>query len=101
MPIQSLLEGNHRLPLFHTAKSFIWLEETKELINEFLIGNMINPTLNIKKSFREQVNKCMKNTFGEITQPNIKTILAKNKTIVLALLMFYETRQNPKKNSKC
>ena len=39
---------------------------------------MNNPKLNINKSFREQVNKCMKTTFGEITQPHIKTTLAKN-----------------------
>ena len=39
----------------------------------------------------------MKTTFVAITQPYIKTILAKNKTILLVLLMFYETRQNPKK----
>ena len=73
----SLLGANHRLPLFHIAKNFIWLEETKELINEFSIGYMINPTSNINKSFREQVNKCMKTTFGTITQPHIKTTSAK------------------------
>ena len=42
------------------AKSFIWLGETKELINEFSIGYMINPTLNISKAFKEQVTKFMK-----------------------------------------
>ena len=38
----------------------------------------------------------MKNKFGTITQPHTSKILAK-KTRVLALLMFYETRKNPKK----
>ena len=42
----------------------------------------------------------MEITFGEITQAHIKTPLAK-KTRLLALLMFYETRKNPKKVSKC
>ena len=79
MPMQSFLGDNHCLPLFHMAKSFICIEETKECINKFLIGYMINPTLDIIKSFREKVNKCMKNTFGAITQPHIKTILAKIK----------------------
>ena len=32
----------------------------------------------------------MNNTFGAITQAHIKTTLAKSKTRVLALLMFYE-----------
>ena len=61
---------------------------------------MIHPKFNFNKAFREQVNKCMKTAFGAITQPHIITILEKNNTIVLALLMFYETRKNPKKNFK-
>ena len=50
--MQSLLEANHSLPLFHMAGNFIWLEETKEHMNEFLIEYMINTIFNIKKSFR-------------------------------------------------
>ena len=74
MPMQSLLGANNCLPLFHMAKSFIWIGETKEFFNDFLIGYMINPTLNINKAFIEQVNKCMKTPFGAITQPHIRTI---------------------------
>ena len=55
MPILSLLGDNHRLPLIHMATRDIWLEETKERINKFSIGYMINPKLNINKTFREQV----------------------------------------------
>ena len=33
----------------------------------------------------------MNNTFGEITQHFIKATLAKNNTIMLALIIFYET----------
>ena len=61
-------------------------------INEFKISYMINPNFNINKPFREKVEKCMKTTFGIITQPFIRSILQKKKTRVLALLMFYETR---------
>ena len=57
MPMLSLLGGNHRLALFHTANRFIWLNETKQRINEFTIGYMINPRLNVNKSFREQVEE--------------------------------------------
>ena len=39
----------------------------------------------------------MKTKFGSITQPHIKTPLTTKKKRVLALLMFYEIRQNPKK----
>ena len=59
---------------------------------------MIKTGLNVKKSFREQVEKCMYTTFGEITQPFIKSTLLKMNTSVLALIMFYEIRaDNPKK----
>ena len=53
---------------------------------------MINTGLNVKKAFREQVEKCMLTKFGEITQPFIISTLTKNNTRVLALIMFYETR---------
>ena len=59
------------------AKHFILLNETKQLINKFTIGYIINPGLNVNKAFREQVEKCMFTTFGEITQPFIKSILEK------------------------
>ena len=75
MPMLSLLGANHRLPLFHMDKSFIWVNETRQRINEFTIGYMINTNLNIKKAFREQVDKCMKTTFGPIIQPHIRATL--------------------------
>ena len=53
--IQSLLGTNHHLHLSNTAKSFIWIEETNQRINEFSIVYMMNPNLNTKKAFREQV----------------------------------------------
>ena len=56
--------------------------------------------MNINKSCREQVDKCMNITFGPITQPFIRDTLEKHKTIVLALLLFYYTRKNPKKPFK-
>ena len=38
---------------------------------------MINPGLDVKKAFGEKVEKCMYTTFGVITQPFIKSTLAK------------------------
>ena len=64
----------------------------QKLIKEFKIRYIINPNSNINRAFREQVEKCMKTTFGAITQPFIRATLLKNKTRMLALLMFYETR---------
>ena len=44
-----LLGDNHRLPLLHMAKCFIWIEETGKHINDFEIGYMINPSLHVNK----------------------------------------------------
>ena len=57
------------------ARSFILLEETKESINKFSIGYIINSRLNINKVFREQVHKCTNNKFGSSTKPFIKATL--------------------------
>ena len=50
-----LLGASHRLQLLYIYKGFIYIEEIGELINEFDIGYMINPTLHVNKSFKEQV----------------------------------------------
>ena len=75
MPMLPLLGGNHRLLLLHKAKRFIWIEETGKHINEFDIGYMINPNLHVNKYFKDQVEKCMNTTFGEITKPFITAAL--------------------------
>ena len=73
--LQSLLWTNHRLPLSHMAKSYIWLEEKNQRINKLSIGCIMNPNLSINKAFKDQVNKCMKTTIGAITQTDISKIL--------------------------
>ena len=88
----SLLGANHHQPLFHMAKFFIWINETKKRINEFTIGYTINPGLNVNKAFREQVENFMYTKFGEITQPHIRATPSKHNTSVLALIIFYDTR---------
>ena len=77
MHIISLLGGNHCLPLFNVAKRFIFLNETKQRINEFKIGYMINTDLNINKALIEQVEKLMKTKFGAITQSFIRATFVK------------------------
>ena len=67
MPMLPLLGDNHPLSLLHMARRFIWINETKKLINEFEIGYMVNPILCVNKSFRDQVEKCMNTIFGELT----------------------------------
>ena len=52
MPMLSLLGDKHCLPLFHIAKRFIWINETKQRMNDFTIGYMITPESNVNKAFR-------------------------------------------------
>ena len=92
MRIPFLLGTNNCLPLSHMDKSYIWIEETNQRINEFSIGYMMNPNLGINKSFKEQVKICMKTAFGAMTQQHICNILSKTNTRVLELVMFYDTR---------
>ena len=49
----SMLGTNLRMPLLHMSKSYIWLEETNQRINEFSIGYMMNPTVYIRTELLE------------------------------------------------
>ena len=75
--MQYLLGNCCRMPLLHMSKSYIWIEETDQRINDFSIGCMMNPNLNRNRAFRYQVKLCLKNTFGPDTNINIgKTLSA-------------------------
>ena len=101
MDIQPLVGTNHRLPLSHTAKSYIWLEETDQRINEFSIGYMMNPNQSINKYFKEQVKIFMKTTFSTSTMTHISRIILKPNTRVLALVMFLRILKMQRKCSEC
>ena len=98
MDIQYLLGTNHHLPLSRMYKSYIWIEETNQCINEFYIGYIINTNLIINKAFKEQVKICMRTTFSTTTQQHISKILLKPNTRVLSSVMFYDTRNKSKGN---
>ena len=65
------------MPLLHMSKSYIWLEETNQRINEFSIGYMMNPILYKNRDFKDQVKVCFKHTFGPDTTSHINKILQK------------------------
>ena len=48
---------------------------------------MINTALHVNKSFKEQVEKCMNNMFGTLTQNFIQNVMTKKNTCVLELLV--------------
>ena len=59
---------------------------------------MLNPHLNMNKTFKDQVKTCLSNTFGADTNRNINKTLMKQNTRVLALFIFYEIGNfNPSK----
>ena len=50
--VQSLLGTKHLMPLTLMDKSYIWLEEKNQHINEFSIVYTMNPNLHKNKAFR-------------------------------------------------
>ena len=91
LDLQSMLGTNCRMPLLHMSKSYIWLEETNQRINEFSVGYMMNPTLNRNIAFKDQVRVRLKQIFGPDTNSHISKTLQKLNTRVLALIIFYES----------
>ena len=86
--MKSLLGTNCRRPLLHMSKSYIWLEEKNQSINEFSIGYMMNTILNTYKAFIEQVKVSLKNTFGPDTNIHIGKILPKkNKSVSIGYIL--------------
>ena len=65
------------MPLLHRSKSYIWIEERNQRINEFYFGYMINPNLFNNRAFKDQVKLCFKHTFGPDTISHINKILQK------------------------
>ena len=45
LSMESMLGANCCMSLLHMSKSYIWIEETSERINEFSFGHMFNSTL--------------------------------------------------------
>ena len=77
LDMDSMLVANCLMPLLHMSKTYIWMEETNQRINDFYFGYIINPNLYEKKYFKEQVKACFRNTFGKNTNSHINTILMK------------------------
>ena len=56
------------------------------------IGYIINPSIHINKVFREQVGKFLRATFHDNTIENIKYVMKKKNTCVIALMVFYGSK---------
>ena len=55
IPLLPLIGLNYHQPIIHMSKIMVYIYTTDEQINQFPIGCMINPSLQINKLFREQV----------------------------------------------
>ena len=65
-------------------------------MNQFAIGYMIKPTLNVNKVFREQVENFLRAAFHQNTTEGIRFFMRKKDTYFIVLIMFYETKtDNP------
>ena len=88
LDIKYMLGTNHFMPLSHMDKSYIWIEETNQRINEFSIGYMMNPNFHNNKAFREQVKRLLKETFGTSTNIHIgKISLKKYKSVSIGYVL--------------
>ena len=57
IPLMPLVGVNNIQPILHMYKIMVKCYSTDETINQFVIGYMINPSLNCNKVFRIQVEK--------------------------------------------
>ena len=62
-------------------------------MNQFAIGYIINPTLQVNKVFIEKVKKLLRANFHPNTMEYIRDIIINKDTCVIALIMFYDIKQ--------
>ena len=55
IPLFPLVGLNHHQTILHMSRIMVYIYTTDEQINQFPIGCMINPSLQINNLFREQV----------------------------------------------
>ena len=74
IPLLPLLGSGHHLPLFLMSKHFFISIQQQKCINQISIGYIIDPTLHVKKVFRYQVEKILKETFHQGAIKDIKML---------------------------
>ena len=89
----------HRQPILNMYKIMVHCYSTYEIINQFEIGYMINPSLNCNKLFRVQVEKFLSVLFHKKTMESIRDSLNNMNTCVMSLIKIYEN--NGEKQKKC
>ena len=87
-PLLSLVGVNHFQPILHISKIMVHFYSIYEHINQFPIGCIINPSLNVNKMFREKVENFLTTTFHDNTMVTIRDVMKNNNTCVIAVILF-------------
>ena len=64
IPIMLIVGVNNCLTLLYLSKIMVHIYVTDKTVHKFAIGYMINPSLNINKMFKTQVEKCLGCSFS-------------------------------------
>ena len=87
-----LVGVNHCQAILHICRRMVHICSTYDLINQFEIGYVINPSLHVNKGLREQIDKLLNATFHAKTMKNIKYDLKNKNTCVIEIIFFYNTK---------
>ena len=63
-------------------QKIVYNNSVENNINQFEIGYMVNPTLNINTVFRENVDKCFKYTFNSSTMSGMINVMKKKRVLL-------------------
>ena len=80
------------------TKIIVYINSTEKYMNQFAIGYMVNPKLNVNKVLIYQVEKFLKYKFHSNNMSGIKNIFKKENTCVIVLVMFHGNRTTNPKN---
>ena len=70
------------------SKRMVYLHTSEKKINKFSISYMIDPSLYNNKVFREKRKKFLRATFHENKMENIRDVIKKKYTSVIALFIY-------------
>ena len=87
-----LIGVNYCQTLIHMYRILVDLYPTEKQINQFSVGYIINPLLHVNEVFREKVENVLIATFHENTMENIRYVMRKKDTCVIAIIMFYGSK---------
>ena len=78
------------------SKILVYIYTTEKRMNPFEIVYLMNPVPHVNKVFIKQVEQCLRAKFHQNTMESIKSVMRKEDTCIIALIMFYNIKtKNP------